>query len=86
MYYKVNVADTHLIVIRSGNADQQRSTSNRCNNLACGVCAKNNPHVVHVLFHRPTQRCLCISRELIRFIDDDHYTADLRQCRFPKQR
>lgn len=55
-------SSTHLIVRGCSNSHQETSTSDRGDDLACAVGAENQPHVVHIFLHRPSQSCLRISR------------------------
>ncbi len=45
---------TYLVLIGSSDPDKQTTTPDRRDDLARTVCAQNEPHVVHVLLHRPS--------------------------------
>ena len=57
------------------NSNEQRSAANRSNDVACRVGQENEPQVRTVLLHRPPERGLCISCQMIRFIDHNNLEA-----------
>jgi hypothetical protein len=60
---------------RRSNPHEQRSTPNRRNDITRRIRQQNQSQIGTVLFHRPPQRGLCISRQVIRLIDDHDLEA-----------
>lgn len=67
-----------ITLTRRGHPNQQGSRTYGGNNVRGTISQENQPQVRTVFLHRPTQRSLCITREMIRFIDNDHLEPLLR--------
>jgi hypothetical protein len=66
---------TDLVLCRGCNPDKQRSATNRCDDVACGVRQEDQAKVGTVLLHGPSERRLRISRQVVCLIDDDDLEA-----------
>ena len=59
----------NLLDARRCDSDEQASTSDGRNDIACAVCEEDEAKVGAVLFHRATEGGLGITREVVGFID-----------------
>lgn len=68
-----SVSRTNLVRFRTRDPHEETPTLDGRDEFARAVGAQDQAHIAHVLLHCPTQCGLCVTRQRVGFIDDDHY-------------
>lgn len=58
---------------RRSDADAETATADGRNDTSAVLAAEQQTTAARELLHRATETCLCVAREVVDFVENDHY-------------
>ena len=58
---------------RRGDADAETAAADGRNDASAVLAAEQQTTAARELLHRATETCLRVAREVVNFVEDDHY-------------